>query len=125
MTIRKMIIFLLLGAIGLAVSCRKGGGDIGNGGNNPPPTNNCDGISAKFALDVSPVIQTRCATGIGCHGAGSSNGPGALTNFTQIKNASIGIKSAVVSGQMPLGSSLTNTQIAEISCWVDHGALDN
>ena len=125
MTIRKMIVVLLVAAIGFAVSCSKGGGATTNNGGNQPPANTCDGVNAKFAADVAPLIQSRCATSSGCHGSGSSNGPGALTNFTQCKNASISIKSAVASGVMPLGSTLTSTQIAQISCWVDNGALNN
>jgi hypothetical protein len=92
----------------------------------PPPTaTSCASAPAKFSSDVSAIIQSSCATSSGCHGNGSTNGPGALTTFNQIKNAAAFIKSEVVSKRMPLGGSLTNSQIQSISCWVDNGALNN
>jgi hypothetical protein len=84
----------------------------------------CDGVNASFAADVNPIIQSSCAKS-GCHAAGSSNGPGALTSYEQIKNAAPLIKSAVVSRFMPEDGSLTNSQIKSISCWVDSGAPNN
>ena len=84
----------------------------------------CDGANASFATDVMPIIESRCAKP-DCHGAGSSNGPGALTSYTQIKNAAGQIKSAVVSRSMPEDGSLSASQIKSISCWVDGGALNN
>jgi len=92
----------------------------------PPPTaTSCASAPATFSSDVSAIIQSSCATSSGCHGNGSTNGPGALTTFNQIKNAAAFIKSEVVSKRMPLGGSLTNSQIQSISCWVDNGALNN
>jgi len=90
-----------------------------------PPATSCASIPAKFSSDVSAIIQSSCATSSGCHGNGSRNGPGALTTFNQIQNAAALIKSEVVSKRMPLGGSLTNSQIQSISCWVDNGALNN
>ena len=90
-----------------------------------PPATSCASVPAKFSTDVSEIIQSSCAFTSGCHGNGSRNGPGALTTFNQIKNAAAIIKSEVVSKRMPLGGSLTNSQIQSISCWVDNGALNN
>jgi hypothetical protein len=81
-------------------------------------------VSTSFSANVAPIIQTNCAVS-GCHATGSTNGPGALTSYTQIKNAAVQIKQAVVSRFMPQGSSLTNAQIKTISCWVDAGAPNN
>jgi hypothetical protein len=124
--VKKIITFLILilSITGLMIGCSK---DQGQEGNNPgpPPANTCDGVNAKFAADILPILQTRCATGSGCHDNGSINGPGALTNFSQIKNAAGSIKTAVVSGRMPLGGSLGSSQIRQIGCWVDNGALNN
>jgi uncharacterized membrane protein len=80
----------------------------------------CEEVS--YANDVSNIIQTRCA---GCHRAGSTIGPGPLTNYTQVKNAAAQIKQSVVSGSMPRGSTLTADQIQIISCWVNIGAPNN
>jgi hypothetical protein len=91
----------------------------------PPPTSSCASVPAKFSTDISTIIQNSCAISSGCHGNGSINGPGPLTTFNQIKNAAASIKSEVVSKRMPLGGSLTNSQIQSISCWVDNGALNN
>ena len=84
----------------------------------------CDGINTSFAANVQPIIQSNCAVP-GCHAAGSSNGPGALTTYSQIRNAAVEIKMAVVSRFMPKSGSLTLSQIKTISCWVDAGALNN
>ena len=84
----------------------------------------CDDVNTSFALNVSPIIQTSCAI-TDCHAAGSTNGPGALTTYAQIKNAAVEIKSAVVSRFMPAEGSLTLSQIKTISCWVDAGAPNN
>ena len=84
----------------------------------------CDGVNSSFAANVAPLIQSSCAKP-DCHAAGSSNGPGALTTYTQIKNAAVEIKSAVVSRFMPMEGSLTPRQIKAISSWVDSGAPNN
>lgn len=92
---------------------------------NPPGGggNDCTGVNAKFAADVLPIIQSQCQ---GCHGAGSTNGPGALTTHAQISAAASRIKAAVVAGTMPKGSGpLPANQIKLISCWVDSGAPNN
>jgi hypothetical protein len=62
---------------------------------------------------------------VGCHNTGSVNGPGALTNYTQIKAAAAQIKSSVESGTMPKNGALTTAQKNAISCWVSSGGLNN
>ena len=124
-----IIVFIIL-VVCIALGCSKESGSVPGGtpGNPPeqsPPGNSCDGVNAKFAADILPLIQTKCATSGGCHGNGSFNGPGELNSFTQIKNAANSIKSAVNSGRMPLNSSLSNIQLKQINCWVDNGALNN
>lgn len=83
----------------------------------------CDG-STSFSVNVNPIIRANCAIP-DCHAAGSTNGPGALTSYEQIKNVAVEIKSAVVSRFMPKIGSLTESQIKTISCWVDVGAPNN
>lgn len=79
----------------------------------------------SYASDVSPVIQSYCATNSGCHGTGSSNGPGALTSYVLVYSARSSIRSAVASGSMPENSTLTAAQKNAIICWIDAGAADN
>jgi hypothetical protein len=88
------------------------------------PGATCDGVSTSFATNVNPIIQSSCNKS-GCHNTGSTNGPGALTNYDQIKAAAGHIKNAVVSGFMPQDATLTTAQIKTISCWVDAGAPNN
>jgi hypothetical protein len=79
----------------------------------------------SFTNDVYPLIQSSCANGSGCHGAGSSSGPGELINYTEIKNAGNLMQASILAGRMPLGSRLTSSQVSIITCWVSNGALNN
>jgi hypothetical protein len=82
----------------------------------------CSGPAKSFANDVNPVIELMCGA---CHGRGSTNGPGELSSYSQIFNARIVIRGAVISGQMPQGGSLTAAQKNAIICWIDNGAPNN
>ncbi len=88
-------------------------------------TTDCSGAAKSFAADVSPIVQSTCATSSGCHASGSSEGPGALITYAQISGSKSSIKSQVASGAMPQGSSLTSAQKNAIICWIDAGALNN
>lgn len=81
--------------------------------------NSCNGAVVTWSVDVAPIIKEKCA---GCHRAGSTIGPGPLTNYTEVKNAAAAVKTAVITGSMPKRSTLTAAQIKSISCWVDSGA---
>ena len=85
---------------------------------------NCTGITPSYATTVAPLIQARCATA-GCHSAGVTNTGGPLTNYTEIKAKAAAIKTTVLNGSMPKGSTFTATEIKTISCWVDNGAVNN
>jgi hypothetical protein len=85
----------------------------------------CTGTEILFATEVSPIIKTSCATNSSCHASGSTRGPGALTNYAQIFSAKAEIKSAVNSGRMPEGSTLTSNQKTAIICWIENGAINN
>ncbi|HEY6503329.1 MAG TPA: hypothetical protein VIZ28_05085 [Chitinophagaceae bacterium] len=108
------IIVLALPAM-IVISCSK---------SNDDPTV-CDGVTNKsFAADVNPLIQTFCNQAA-CHDAGSSNGVGPLTNYTQVFNARVAIRGAVQSGLMPQNATLTTAQKNSIICWIDSGAPNN
>jgi hypothetical protein len=88
-----------------------------------PAGSDCTGVNASFANDVLPIIQANCG---GCHGAGSTRGPGPLTNYTEIKNAAVRIKTSVITGSMPLNAApLPDAAIRKIRCWVDSGTPNN
>ena len=102
-------------------ACSKGSSSGGSGGN----TNvDCSVVPKTYSADVSPIISTRCAIS-GCHAAGSFNGPGELINYQEIFNSRTSIRSAIASGLMPQGSSLTQAQRNSITCWIDNGAPNN
>jgi len=85
----------------------------------------CSGTAKSYATDVSPIIQSYCATNSGCHASGSNNGPGALTTYAQVYSARSDIRTAVANGSMPQSGSLTDAQKNAIICWIDSGASDN
>lgn len=90
-----------------------------------PAAYSCSGVPSSFAKDVLPLIQTSCDQGSGCHGAGSGNGPGPLTTYTQVQNAGAQILNSVQAGRMPLGSKLSPAQLQVITCWSGNGMLNN
>jgi hypothetical protein len=103
------------------ISCSKDGGSKGGG----TTTVDCSTITNKaFAADVNPIIQATC-TQAGCHGSGSFNGPGPLTNFSQVSASSSSIRAAIASGRMPQGSSLSTSQKNSVICWIDSGTPNN
>ena len=88
------------------------------------PAVDCSTITTTFSGTVSPLMLTSCAKS-NCHAAGSTNGPGALTNYTQIFNSRDRIRSAVASGFMPDDATFSAKQKATITCWIDAGAPNN
>ena len=120
----KKLIGLVTGIVVLVVACSKGGDDSGGNNNPPAGTVDCGTISTTFSANVSPLIASSCAKS-GCHATGSTNGPGPLTNYTQIFNARTQIRANVASGNMPKDATFNATQKATITCWIDAGAPNN
>jgi hypothetical protein len=121
---KKILSFLSAAAV-VIISCSKGSTGGGGGSGGGGGTVNCATVTNKaFAADVNPIIQASCNVA-GCHASGSTNGPGPLTNFTQVAGAANAIRSAVSSGAMPKNSSLSTAQKNSIICWVDSGAPNN
>ncbi len=85
---------------------------------------NCTGVTPSFKTDVAPLIQSRCGMG-GCHDAAATNTGGPLTNYTQISSKAAAVKTSVLNGSMPQGSTLTAAEKKIISCWADNGGLNN
>ena len=116
---------IIIGVI-FIISCSKGsstGGTTGGGGGGGG-TLDCTGVPKSWATDVNPTVQAFC-NNAGCHAAGSINGPGALTNYTQVFNARAQIRPQIASGAMPQGSTLTTAQKNSFLCWIDSGAPNN
>lgn len=86
--------------------------------------NDCSGVNATFTATVQPIIQANCTTS-GCHDASSTNGPGSLTSYDKVKDASARIRRVVISREMPKGGSLSAEQIKSIVCWIDSGTPNN
>ncbi|EAY28576.1 hypothetical protein [Microscilla marina] len=76
----------------------------------------------SLITDVEPIIRTNCAISQ-CHVSGGRS-PN-LTTKASILNNAASIKSEVVSGSMPRGSTLSKSEIDQIRCWVNDGAKDN
>ncbi len=110
----KLGIYVLLTVLVAAAGCDYNKSDI---------LPDCATVPARFADDVLPLIQNRCATA--CHNAFSTNAGGPFTNYSQIKAKADLIKFMVETRQMPQNGTLTDAEIKVISCWVDAGAENN
>lgn len=72
----------------------------------------------SFEKNVKPILDANC---VSCHGPNTPN----LTTINSIISNAASVREQVVTGQMPIGSSLTTNEINIIVDWVDAGALDN
>lgn len=116
----KSVISIFISLIFTMIACSKNG----SGGNNGPSVD-CSTVTNKsFATDVNPIIQSSCNQ-VGCHAAGSTNGPGALTNHAQLQANAGAVRSAIASGSMPQNTTLSAAQKNSIICWIDSGAPNN
>jgi mono/diheme cytochrome c family protein len=125
----KTVFFLLMPAF-LLISCADNVSDPGN--TNPDP-------ESFFNSQVLPIFTQSCAS---CHGgSGGVN----LNTFNNIVNASGNkLGRSVIAGdadasplyqlllgpvgsvpKMPIGSSLSETQINTIKTWIDNGATND
>lgn len=91
--------------------------------------NNNDDCSEQisYASDVVPIINTACALS-GCHVAGFASGD--FTTFDAVQSRASRVVARITSGSMPPSntpgpSSLTDSQIETIECWVEQGAMNN
>jgi hypothetical protein len=108
--------YLLVIAI-LIIACSKKSSDT-----NTDTT--CDTVPKTFSADANPLFQTYCNQ-TACHNSGSTNGPGPLTNYTQIFAARNSIRGVIQAGVMPQNTTLTTAQKNTIICWIDAGAPNN
>ena len=118
---KKLINLLILITL-VTIACSKGGDSVATP--SPSTTVDCSTIDSRYGTVVSVIIQNSCAIS-SCHNAGSINGPGPLTNYTQVKAAADRVAGSVASGSMPRGTVLSTSQKNAIACWVSSGALNN
>ena len=78
-------------------------------------------FSLSYKNDIAPILQTNCNSS-SCHG---QNRTPLLTSHTQVKANADKIKTAIQNGSMPKGGTLSSTEIAAISSWVDAGSPNN
>ena len=112
-------IILIIVSLFIIFSCSK---DTGTGGGGT--TLDCTAVPKSFISDVNPIVQAFC-NAAGCHNTGSTNGPGPITNFTQVSTNKVAIRAAIASGIMPKTGTLTTAQKNSFLCWIDNGALNN
>jgi hypothetical protein len=116
---RKASIVIAIASVSLIlfIACSKS--------NSPAAPTACDAVTNKsFSADVNTIIQSFCNQPA-CHNTGSTNGPGPLTNYTQVFNARVAIRGQVQAGLMPQNTTLTTAQKNSIICWIDSGAPNN
>lgn len=93
----------------------------------------CDTTNAKFAVFVSPLISSKCATS-GCHSTSSQAGGVNLGNYTATKNFISSSKSVFLGSikhtsgfsKMPDGGAkLSDCEITKLETWINNGLLNN
>lgn len=110
---------VIVSVLSFIISCSKSNSTTGDN-----TSTACEGVPKNFITDVNPLIQTFCNQSA-CHNAGSTNGPGPLTNYTEVFNARSSIRAQVAAGLMPQNTTLTTAQKNTIICWIDNGAPNN
>jgi len=114
---RFQLLWVIIGLV--TISCSWDNAEELYGKEDCPP----DGVS--YSQTIEPIIKSNCAVS-GCHINGQQ-GP-TLETYGQISANAERILARTSNGTMPpaiSGNSLTQTQIDEIACWVNDGAMDN
>jgi len=118
-----IVLSLIFFAVIVFTACSKSGTPAPPAGGGI--TFSCAGISPKFAADVQPILTSVCSINSNCHGAGSTNSGGAFTNHAEVSAKKTNIRAAILSGVMPQGGTITQSQINAFICWIDSGAANN
>jgi len=102
---KKLIMYILASSI-LIVACKKTS-------TNPSYSPTCTSSGKSFSSDVLPILKNSCSD---CH---------SFNDFASVSGQTSRIRSKIVDGSMPQGSSLTTAQKNAIVCWIDNGAINN
>lgn len=122
----KRIVFVSAGfilALSIVFSCRKDVAKLASAAPAPLTADKCDTIT--YTKHISPIIQSNCATGSLCHGAGASQVN--LTSYSLVKSIADNgkLKSYAIDGTpeiMPKGGpKLPQNQLDLIQCWLNNG----
>ena len=106
-----IISILLIFTLGTAIhSCKKKNKEETQVSYTP----SCSSSTPSFSATVKPLIQSAC---VSCHSEYST--------YAQISASSNSIRSNVVSGSMPKGTTLSEAQKNSIVCWIDAGKPNN
>ncbi len=73
----------------------------------------------SFSETIKPIVDNNC---VQCH---HGNRFPDLRTYQSIKDNTGIIKEVTQTRRMPIGSSLSQTDINAIACWIDNGALNN
>lgn len=76
-------------------------------------TPSCSGTKS-YLNDVKPLMQSYC---VSCHNTYSS--------YSGVKSSAASIRSSIVGGSMPKGTTMTDDQKNNIVCWIDAGMPNN
>ncbi len=117
---KAIVLIILISSSFILASCKKDKDSSGGG----PDVTPLDCGTVRFSTTILPLINAKCATS-GCHAAGSSSGPGALTNYSQIFTNRTQVINAVNANRMPPGGPLSTTEKLQLACWIDAGAPNN
>lgn len=77
-------------------------------------TPSCTAGTPSFSTTVKPLFQSYC---VSCH----SN----YSTYSQISGSASSIRSTIVNGSMPKGTTLSEAQKNSIVCWIDAGKPNN
>ncbi len=68
----------------------------------------------SYSVDVKPLMQSYC---VSCHSSYST--------YSTVKSSASSIRSSIMNGSMPKGTSITDDQKNKIVCWIDAGSPNN
>lgn len=120
--INTRIVVLMMVTAAIMQSCYYDKEELLYPGANTPV--DCTTVNARFAANVQPLINAKCATS-GCHD-GTASGGLILQNHAQISGVKERVNArVVVEKTMPPSGPLQPAEINTIKCWIESGAPNN
>lgn len=117
-TVYQLLLALALGGMGLLAACQQDSIEEFEAAMTPPGD-----TLVSFAGDLLPLIEAYCSIS-GCHD-GSNGLADALTSYAEVRPVADSIIAQVARREMPIGITLTETEIAMFTRWLAQGALNN